>query len=115
MQTKDDGKHDILPVPERSEHARVPVMMPRKSDGKLRRDGSETVQPVRPDSMKHPVDERGRLHGAPELDPKAEQRIVEKHRVVFSNEKEKRRWGTRRARQARLRRQDKSAASGVPA
>ncbi|MGQ0446068.1 MAG: hypothetical protein ACT4O2_13325, partial [Beijerinckiaceae bacterium] len=87
MQTKDGGKHDILPVAERSDHAGLPVMMPRDSDGKLRRGGSETVQPVRPDSMKHPVDEHGRLHGAPELDPTAEQRIVEKRRVEFSNAK----------------------------
>src|SRR4030081_1223257 len=91
VQTKDDGKHAILPVPERPEHARVPVMMPRESDGKLRRDGSETAKPLRPDSTKHSVDERGRLHSAPELDPFAEQRIVEKRRVVFSNAKEKRR------------------------
>ena len=37
MQTKDDGKHDILPVAERSDHARMPVTMPRDSDGKMRR------------------------------------------------------------------------------
>jgi len=67
VQTKDDGKHAILPVAGRPDHARVPVMMPRESDGKLRRGGSETAWPVRPDSTKHPVDERGRLHGAPEL------------------------------------------------
>ena len=92
MQTKDGGKHDILPVAERvmarSDHARMPVMMPRESDGKMRRGGSNSarLQPY------NPVDERGRLHGALELDPKAEQRIVEKRRVEFSNAKEKRRW-----------------------
>ena len=108
MQTKDDGKHDILPVAERSDHAGLPVMMPRDSDGKLRCDGSETVQPVRPDSMKRPVDERGRLHGAPELDPKAEQRIAAKIRVEFTNAKEKRRCRKRSPIATRLRLQDKS-------
>jgi hypothetical protein len=108
VQTKDDGKHDILPVAKRSDHAGLPVMMPRDSDGKLRRDGSETVQPVRPDSMKRPVDERGRLHGAPELDPKAEQRIAAKLRVEFTNAKEKRRCRKRLPIATRLRRQDKS-------
>jgi hypothetical protein len=104
MQTKNDGKHAILPVAERSDHARVPVIMPRESDRELRRDGSETVQPDRLDSMKRPVDECGRLHGAPELDPKAKQRIVEKSRVEFSNAKEKRRCRKSSPTATRLRR-----------
>jgi hypothetical protein len=87
VQTKDDGKHAILPVAERSDHARMPVTMPRDSDGKMRRGGSNAAR-LQPH---HPVDERGRLHGAPELEPFAEQRIAAKIRVEFTNAKEKRR------------------------
>jgi hypothetical protein len=82
----------------------MPVTMPRDSDGKMRLGGSNAAR-LQPH---HPVDERGRLHGAPELDPFAEQRIVEKRRVEFSNEKEKRRCRKRSLTATRLRRQDKS-------
>ena len=84
MQTKDDGKHDILPVAGRPDHAGLPVMMPRESDGELRRDGSETAQPLRPDSTKHPVDERGRLHGAPGLSNLAERRVAACAKAILS-------------------------------
>jgi hypothetical protein len=44
VQTKDDGTHVILPVADTlavpSDHARLPVMMLRHSDLKVRRDGS---------------------------------------------------------------------------
>ena len=67
MQTKDDGTHIILPVADAlavlSDHARLPVMMLRHSDGKVRRDGSTTAT-SQPDP---PVAERGGLHGAPGL------------------------------------------------
>lgn len=55
MQTKDDGTHVILPVAGRRmaslDHAGMPVMMPRESDGEMRRDGSSAAD-VQP---KHPV------------------------------------------------------------
>lgn len=108
MQAKDDEKYDILPVAGRvvtqSDHARMPVMMPRGSDGKMRRDAqrSNLMQPH------HPVDKRERLHGALELGPKAEQRIVEKRRDEFSNAKGKPRCRKSRLTEARLRWQDKS-------
>ena len=78
--------------------------MPRDSDGKLRRDGSNAacVQ------QQHPVDERGRLHGALDLELAAERRIVETDRVVFSVVERRRRWRKRRQPTARLRLQDKS-------
>jgi hypothetical protein len=64
VQINDDGTHAILPVTSRTsvqpDHARVPVMWLRRSDGKLRRDGSRAAL-LQPD---HAVDERGRLHGA---------------------------------------------------
>ena len=104
MQTKDDGKHAILPVAKPSDRARVPVTMSRDSDGKMRLGGSNAAR-MQPHL---PVDERGRLHGAPELDPKAEQRIAAKIRVEFSNAKEKRRCRKSVLTATRLRRQDKA-------
>ena len=53
MQTKERGKHDILPVAGASlDHALVPVMLPRNSDADMRRDGSATPPRVHiPPSM----------------------------------------------------------------
>ncbi len=108
MQTKDDGKHDILPVATRVltrwNHARVPVMMPRESDGKMRLDGSTAAQT----RHKHPVDERGGVHGVPELSFDVEQRVAEKTIVYFNVGSEKRRWRKRSRPTARLGGQDKS-------
>ena len=67
MQKKDDGTHAILPVATPSkgamDHAGMPVMLPRHSHGKMRRDGFRAAW-MQPDFA---VDERGRLQGAPEL------------------------------------------------
>ena len=59
MQTKDGGKHAILPVAGQPDHAGVPAYLPRESDTDMRRDGPGRTAQI-------PVDERGRLHGAPE-------------------------------------------------
>ena len=54
MQTKDDGTHVILPVADALaaslDHARLPVMMLRHSDGKVRSEGSRTAtsSPIHP-------------------------------------------------------------------
>ena len=48
MQTKDDGKHAILPVARSRDHAGMPVTLPRESDGKMRRDGSEVARALLP-------------------------------------------------------------------
>ena len=78
MQTKDDGTHVILPVADTvtvsSDHARLPVMMLRQSDGKMRRDGSSAARP----QPIQPVDERGGLHGAPELSAVVAERTAAK-------------------------------------
>ncbi len=79
-------------------------MMPRESDGKMRRGGSKAARTQHP----HPVDERGRVHGVPELSAKADKRVAGKFSVVLNTGKEKRRWGTSRAKQPRLRGQDKA-------
>ena len=83
MQTKEDGKHAILPAAERSDRARVPVMMPRESDGKMRRSGLKGVRT----QHQHPVDERGRVHGVPELSAKADKRVAGKISVVLNTGK----------------------------
>jgi hypothetical protein len=81
----------------------MPVMLPRESDGDMRRDGSSAafVQP------KHPVAERGGPHGAPGLDRLAEERIAASCDVLRSRKKGKRRWKTVHPKYSRLGRQDK--------
>lgn len=48
VQTEDDGTHVVLPVAGRrmasSDHAGLPVMMPRESDEEMRRDGSSAAE-----------------------------------------------------------------------
>ena len=107
MQTKDDGTHVILPVAAQlavSDHARLPVMMPRQSDGKMRRDGSSAARP----QPSHPVAERGGLHGAPELSAVVAWRVAAKRRMTFSAIEERRRWRRRSDSSHRLGRQDKA-------
>ena len=110
MQTKDGGKHDILPVAGRPDHAGLPAYLPRKSDADMRRDG--------PGPCAHaPVDERGRLHGA--SDPQtasaipavpSERRTMARRGVFWSIEANRRKSWIGEQRRARLRRQDKSNA-----
>lgn len=112
MQTKDDGTHVILPVADAlavsSDHARLPVMMLRHADGKMRRDGSSAARP----QPSQPVAERGGLHGAPELSAVVERRTAAKERRTFSAIEERRRWRRRSDSSHRLGRQDKA---GSPA
>lgn len=109
MQTRNDGTHVILPaadpIERRPDRARLPVTMLRQSDGKVRHDGSSAafVQP------KHPVAERGRLHGASELDAQKRNRSAENRFVYYRIMKEKRRWLQRISKHNRLRWQDKRA------
>lgn len=113
MQTRNDGKHVILPaaapIDRRPNRARMPVTMPRQSDGKLHRDGSgaANMQP------KHPVTECGRVHGASELHANERKRIIEYRFVYHRRRKEKRRWMQSLAKYDRLRGQDKGA-RGAP-
>ena len=77
MQIHDDGTHVILSVatPQKGglDHARVPVMWLRQTDGKMRRDGLRAALLQRNDA----VDERGNLHGALGLSRSARLRGVE--------------------------------------
>ena len=102
MQTKDDGKHAILPVAGAIlDHARMPVMLPRQSDGDMRRDGSTTAQTAQP-----AVDERGRLHGASGLAARrrigpaasrAARRIAQQRKFGYPGEQERKMAGKRKA------------------
>ena len=63
VQTKKMGSTISCLWPRLEDHAGVPVMLPHKSDSKVRRDGSKAARM----QLLHPVDERGRLHGVPDL------------------------------------------------
>ena len=108
VQINDDGTHAILPVTSRTpvqpDHARVPVMWLRRSDGKLRRDGSRAALLQR----HHPVDERGRLHGASGLAVVDEPRVLARIRGPCRSKGEVGQWVRQRSMLDRLRRQDKS-------
>ena len=113
MQTRNDGKHVILPavapIDRRPDRARMPVTMPRQSDGKLHRDGSGAVK-MQP---KDPVAECGRVHGASQPHANERKRVTEYRFVYYRSRKEKRRWMQSLAKYDRLRGQDKGA-RGAP-
>jgi hypothetical protein len=88
------------------DRARVPVMLPRKSDSDMRRDGSNAAC-EQPD---HAVDERGRVHGVPDLEHFAGLRILASRRVAFTAMEEEWRWRRLRNLRAQIRGQDKSTA-----
>jgi hypothetical protein len=107
VQTRDDGTHVILPVAgcltASPDHAGLPVMLPRESDGEMRRDGSRAAC----EQPKHPVAERGRVHGAPELSSCQVLSVAAKRKVDLSSERRQRRWRTQHQRPDRSRGQDK--------
>lgn len=86
------------------DRARMPVTMPRLSDGKMRHDGSGAAN-VQPE---HPVDERGGVHGASELERSERQRVEENSVVCYRSHKEKRRWPKDQQKHDRLGGLDKS-------
>lgn len=67
-----------VPIARRPDCAGLPVTMLRHSDGKVRHDGSRAANKQR----SYPVAERGRLHGASELNARALDRGVE-HRMAY--------------------------------
>src|SRR5690348_841606 len=103
-----DGTHAILPVTSgtnvQPDHARVPVMLLRHSDGKMRRDGSNAAS-MQPSTA---VAERGRLHGASGLAVVEEPRVLAYIREPCRNQERNGKWVRWRRMLGRLRRQDKS-------
>ena len=105
------GAGHTLPVAAQlavSDHARLPVMMPRQSDGKMRRDGSSAARPQPP----QPVDERGGLHGAPDFSSPVARALAATRTRALKSKEERRRWRRSSDSSHRLGRQDKA---GVPA
>jgi hypothetical protein len=107
VQTKDDGKHAILPVAGHPDHAGLPVTLPRESDSNMRRDGSDVAWLLQLTDKKQAVDERGRVHGAPELSPVKELLAAEAFRVDYRARSERRRCRSSRRTCTRLRGQDR--------
>ena len=109
MQTRNDGTHVILPaaapIARRPDRAGLPVTMLRHSDGKVRHDGSRAANKQRC----YPVAERGRLHGASELDLGIPDRDAENRFVYYRTMEEERRCCRIIPKHNRLRRQDKRA------
>lgn len=107
VQIKDDGTHAILPVTRRTEvqpdHARMPVMLLRHSDGKMRRDGSKAAS-LQPNTA---VAERGRVHGAPGLAAVVAHRVQAWRRGPCRRKERKREWLKWYANDDRIREQDK--------
>ena len=89
------------------DHARVPVMLPRKSDSDMRRDGRNAAH------MQHQpaVDERGRLRGVPDLFCFAILRALASNRVRLHAMEEKRRWRRLAKTRPQIRLRDKRPAS----
>lgn len=109
MQTRNDGTYVILPaaapIVRRPDRAGLPVTMLRQSDGKVRHDGSSAANKQR----NYPVAERGRLHGASELDARMRNRGMEHRIVYYRSLEEERQWRISLEKHSRLRWQDKRA------
>ena len=102
------GAGHTLPVARSHDHAGMPVTLPRESDGKMRRDGSEVAQAWQPGGENCPVDERGRVHGAPGFSTIAALPLAAKNRVECRNIMEKIRYLRSLSKYTRLRAQDKA-------
>src|ERR1700688_3192572 len=63
VQTKTVGSTISCLWPRYADHAGLPVMLPHKSDSQVRRDGSDAALM----QLSYTIDERGRLHGVPDL------------------------------------------------
>jgi len=101
-----EGAGHTLLVAVHPDHAGMPVTLPRESDGDMRRDGSDVVRLLQPSDEKSAVDERGRVHGAPELSPVKELLAAEKFRVDYRARSERRRCRSSPRTCTRLRGQD---------
>ena len=93
--------------PPRADHAGVPVMLPRKSDSDMCRDGANTAN-VR---FQHPVDEPGRVHGVSDPRHIADLASLSSNRGQLLAMKERWRWRKLRKSGSQIRGQDKSRAS----
>ena len=109
-QTRKTGSTISCLRPARPDRARMPVMLPRQSDSDMRRDGSNAAD-MQPDQ---PVDERGRVHGVPDLDDLAKPRGVAWNSVGFTVECGERRWRRLAKKRTQIRGQDKRRRGAKP-
>ena len=93
--------------PPRADHAGVPVMLPRKSDSDMCRDGANTAN-VR---FQNPVDEPGRVHGVSDPRHIADLASLSSNRGQLLAMKERWRWRKLRKSGSQIRGQDKSRVS----
>ena len=106
---QDNGKHDISPVAVQTDHARLPVTMPRNSDSDMCRKGSRIA------SMQSDIalDEHGRLRGVSDLERDfADLRTRASNSWSNSAKERKRRWRILAQKRSQIRWRDKSAAVG---
>ncbi|MHC1547917.1 hypothetical protein [Phyllobacterium sp. K27] len=105
VQSEETGSTISRLWPVNPDHARMPVMLPRKSDSDMRRDGSNAAC-EQPDQA---IDERGRVRGVPDLEHFAGLRTMASRRVAFTVMEEEWRWRRLAGRRAQIRGRDKSA------
>jgi len=96
--------------PHRADHAGVPVMLPRKSDSDMCRDGASTAK-LR---SQHPVDEPGRVHGVSDLDHIADAQRLSSNKGRLLAMKERWRWRKLRKSRSQIRGQDKGRQCAKP-
>ena len=93
-----------------ADHARAPVMLPHKSDSKVRRNGSNAASM----QLQHPVAERGRVHGVPDLASFRPDHAPAWRRARSAAIERKRRWRILHTTNDQLRGRDKSAQGAHP-
>ena|SRR3989344_5033749 len=107
IQTWNTGSTISCLWPPRADHAVMPVMMPRKSDSDMCRDGANTANM----RSEHPVDEHGGMHGVSDLNHFANALRLLSNRGRLLAMKERWRWRKLRKSGSQIGRQDKSRAS----
>src|SRR3989344_5118495 len=88
IQTWNTGSTISCLWPPRADHAVMPVMMPRKSDSDMCRDGANTANM----RSEHPVDEHGGMHGVSDLNHFANALRLLSNRGRLLAMKERWRW-----------------------
>jgi len=104
---QDNGKHDISPVAVQTDHAWLPVTMPRNSDSDMCRE-RPSIASMQSDTG---FDEHGRLRGVSDLNRYfADQPTLASNSWSFSAKERKRRWRILAQKRSQIRWRDKSSA-----
>ena len=108
IQTRTTGSTISCLWPASSDHARLPVMVPRTSDSDMCRDGSHTAVM----RLEHAVDEHGGLRGVSDLDHFADRHMLASNRGRLLATEEAWRWRNLAESRTQIGRRDKSTAVG---